>query len=588
MHKFGERCYLPNNLCQQTLAKNCKNRGQCIPRDNRITVDDPTVCSCPDGFYGNQCELNETRIDISISVPNLQESLLLHFITVNSHTGPISFILTGKWAPHQRATTFKRIPFDRDSITIYWSNLFHILFAEHDDKMYLLLIQLNNTLSYGYNVSIESSKRCPPIRELLNNTIINFPRLRRVKYYHMPCKERLDLECFHDEDQFMCLCTNDRRANCFAFDHDMNYNCSELSYCENGGQCFQNAAECPTAAICACPKCFLGTRCQLSTRSFGLSLDIILGYQIRPGISYNNQPLSIKISGILTIIMLIIGLINGTFSILIFKRKIPCEFGCGIYLLMASIISILTMLLFALKYFLLILTQLAMVKDIGFLKGQCMIIDFLLKASLQIGDWLFACVATERLILTIKVNFKKTLSRKVAKWMVCFVCIFVIGTSIQEPFYRKLITDEDENRIWCTVVYSNLYSNFLNKYTTIISVIHFIGPFIINIISSFGIITIAAVYRSKSQKKLSYCAHFCKQLRQHKYLIISPILLIILALPRIILAFTLDCMKSARESVMLYLIGYFISFVPPVLLFVVFVLPSDVYRKEFKNALKRK
>ena len=95
--------------------------------------------------------------------------------------------------------------------------------------------------------------------------------------------------------------------------------------------------------------------------------------------------------------------------------------------------------LFALKYFLLVLTQLAMVKDIGFLKGQCMIIDFLLKASLQIGDWLFACVATERLTLIIKgVNFKKTLSRKVAKWMLSFVCIFVIGKVPEMQNYSRI------------------------------------------------------------------------------------------------------------------------------------------------------
>ncbi len=69
------------------------------------------------------------------------------------------------------------------------------------------------------------------------------------------------------------------------------------------------------------------------------------------------------------------------------------------------------------------------------------------------------------------------------------------------------------------------------------------------------------------------------------FLIISPLILIILALPRIIFAFILDCMKSARDPVTLYLIGYFISFIPPILLFVVFVLPSELYVKEFKQTI---
>ena len=61
-----------------------------------------------------------------------------------------------------------------------------------------------------------------------------------------------------------------------------------------------------------------------------------------------------------------------------------------------------------------------------------------------------------------------------------------------------------------------------------------------------------------------------------------------LALSQVIFAFTLDCIKSARESVTLYLIGYFSAFVPPVLLFIVFFVPSDVYTKEFKKAIRRK
>ena len=588
-HKFGQRCYLSNDLCkQQPQAKKCLNGGQCIPRDPRIAVGDQTVCSCPDGLHGKQCELNETRIDLVISVPNLHEFLLLHFITVRSHMASIPHKPTKQWGPHERATMFKRIPLDSHSVTIYWEHLFHLLFAEYNGDMYLLHIQPTSTRLTRYEISIDTSKRCPNISELLNDTIIQFIRLHRVKYYHVPCQERLDLPCFHDDDQYLCLCTYDRRANCLTFEHHMNYNCSELSYCANGGLCFQNMEKCPTAARCACPKCFLGTRCQISTQGFGLSLDIILGYQIRLGRSFNDQPLTIKVSGFITFLMLLIGLINGILSILTFQQKILREVGCGIYLLTASIISILTMIVFILKYVLLILTQLLVIKNLIVLKGQCILLDFLLKGFLQMGDWLNACVAFERLLSAmLGIGFNKTLSRTMTKWIILFLAIFVIGSAIHEPLYRILITDEDEGRIWCITRYPQFYSNLLTKYTTTISTIHFIGPFAINIISSFGIIAIVASKRSKVQDKLVYRTHFYKQLQRHKNLIISPFLLILLALPRIILAFTLECIKSAREPVTLYLIGYFISFVPPILLFVVFVLPSALYRKQFKQVFTR-
>jgi hypothetical protein len=44
-------------------------------------------------------------------------------------------------------------------------------------------------------------------------------------------------------------------------------------------------------------------------------------------------------------------------------------------------------------------------------------------------------------------------------------------------------------------------------------------------------------------------------------------------------------MKSARDSVNLFLLGYFISFVPSLLTFVVFILPSRSYRKEFRTQI---
>jgi hypothetical protein len=46
------------------------------------------------------------------------------------------------------------------------------------------------------------------------------------------------------------------------------------------------------------------------------------------------------------------------------------------------------------------------------------------------------------------------------------------------------------------------------------------------------------------------------------------------------------CMKSARNP-WLYFIGYFFSFIPPTLIFIVFVLSSEVFKREFYNSIGR-
>jgi len=588
-HKFGRRCYLKNSFCERSSVEKCQNNGYCIPRDVRISVGPLTTCACPDGFHGEQCEKNETQIDIEISIPMTKDFLLIHLITVDSYISTEPYRpLRQERKSHERATTFKRIPIDKNAVTIYWKKEFNLIFVEYDYQFYLLLTQLVYQESVHLKLRLESTKRCPSIRELLNETIISFVLLRRIKFYHVPCQQRPNLGCFHDDDQFICLCTYDHRANCFTFDQHIKYSCQQLSYCENGGSCYQNSLACPTAALCVCPKCYLGSRCQLSTKGFGLTLDVILGYQIRPGLSFAQQPSSVMTSLIITILMFVIGIINGFLCIITFKQKDLLQIGCGIYLLTTSIASILTMTLFILKFFSLTSIQIMMIRNKHFLLSQCIILDFVLKISLQIQDWLHAMVAIERLISIMKgVHFNIKLSQKMAKWIILVILIVVISTSIQEPIYRALIDDDEEGRTWCIVNYPDSHSNFLNWFTSITTLIHFVGPFIINIISAFGIIFFIAKRRSNLHQTKTLIGHIAQQFSQHKSLIISPIGLIILALPRIILAFQLECIQSAREPVTLFLIGYFISFLPPLFVFAVFVIPSKYYRKTFQETLPR-
>ena len=73
-------------------------------------------------------------------------------------------------------------------------------------------------------------------------------------------------------------------------------------------------------------------------------------------------------------------------------------------------------------------------------------------------------------------------------------------------------------------------------------------------------------------------------MNEHKHLLISPIVLLLLATPRLIISLVSGCVDPS-ENPWLYLCAYFISFTPPMLIFVVFVLPSKLYRKTFKESI---
>ena len=86
----------------------------------------------------------------------------------------------------------------------------------------------------------------------------------------------------------------------------------------------------------------------------------------------------------------------------------------------------------------------------------------------------------------------------------------------------------------------------------------------------------------KMQRNRIYKEVFRDQIYQHKHLLIAPLVLTLLAVPRLILTYLSKCMES-DDDIWLYLVGYFISFVPSMMSFLVFVMPSKFYKKEFRK-----
>ncbi|CAF3312330.1 unnamed protein product [Rotaria sp. Silwood2] len=578
INRFGPRCLLDNKLCELDQNTTCLNGGQCIPIDEHIVSKNKFSCICSKGFSGDRCEIADSKIIVSFhkNIP-LSQAMLVHFIRVIDN------------APPERATTFKTIPAHQNSIIIYWSRPFHLVFVELFNKSYYLAaIQRTFYPSTTIVRKINSSNRCEHINELFNETIIKLHLLRRIKYYHVPCQRHSPkLSCFYD-DIHLCLCNNHgshRVANCFEFDHHMKSDCLGRSGCENGAQCFQDSSTCAQTSICVCPACFYGVRCQFSTSGFGLSLDAILGYHIIPHRSIIHQSYAVQISAVLTVIMVIVGLINGVLTLITFQSKKLRAAGCGSYLIGSSITTLLTMTLFGIKFWLLVSSQMALAINRLFLYVQCLLIDFLLRICLSMDQWLNACVAAERATTAVsKVKFDKKKSKTVATYVIIALLVLTISTAIHDPIHRRLFDDEDGEvkRIWCIVTYKSSFQLF----NSVTYLFHFFIPLFINLISALIIL------RSNTrQKAIVYPHHTYQQLlrlqfHQHNRLIIAPFVLVILAFPRVVLSFVSGCMKSTHDS-WLFLIGYFVSFIPPMVTFLVFILPSKLYKEEFRKTVSR-
>jgi hypothetical protein len=564
---FGPRCFLKHSICQ---SNPCQHGGLCIPDDERVS-DNGFSCICPQGFSGASCQISDTKIIINFDTMPIPSSIFAHFITIYSNAHPMPI------------TMLKKIAMDQQSVTFYPAVEFHLLFVQIERLFYLVIAQKQHISSANVSVLLTPAHRCLSTDELLDTLVNSLPLLQRVKYYHLVCRQNSEMSCFYD-DVNLCLCTPERYGNCFEFDHKMNYKCrSHINYCQNGAECFQDKSNCPTTLICVCEECYFGSRCQLSTKGFGLSLDSILGYKIKPHVSLTKQSFSIKISIIVTTFMLVFGLLSTFLSLITFRSKTLRETGCCLYLLASSITSFVTMIIFELKFWLLLYSQMGLITNRSFLLFQCITVDFILVVFLNLDNWLNACVAIERAFTILKgVHFDKKKSKQTAKWILFVVIMFSITTNIHDPIHRQLIDDLEELRIWCVVTYTSRF----DMYNSAMNVFHFIIPFCINLISALIIIATAARLRAISRTWQTYKQHLQQQVQEHKHLLISPCILVLLGVPRLVIAFSSNCMKSARNP-WLFLVGYLISFIPVILTFVVFVLPSKVYKKEFNKSISQ-
>jgi hypothetical protein len=314
-----------------------------------------------------------------------------------------------------------------------------------------------------------------------------------------------------------------------------------------------------------------------------LTLDDILRDEIRPDMTLNSQSFSVKMSAALTIIMFVAGLINSFLSFLTFLREDLRKVGCGMYLLTLSITSLLTICMFTVKFWFVVLTQMNVASvSLSVLRGGCVSIEPVLKLFLYLDAWFNACVAVERAALVFKgVSFDKEKSKRIARWIIICLPFCIMGTIVHEPLYRELFEDKALKHIWCVT----RYTNFVQSYNTIILYFHLVAPFIANLFSALFIIFGTARQRSAARTRQTYTEHVREQLSEHKQLVISPVILLVLSLPRLIIALLSGCVK-ASHNLWLYLFAYFISFTPSMLVFVIFVLPSELYSKKFKESLK--
>ena len=559
INKFGPRCLL-TSTCPINA---CRNNGRCVPADMSIPGNSYT-CLCSDLFFGPNCDHRKATLDVSLKDIDIPPYVVAYFYTLFNRSDPIETTILRK------LTLFQYI------VTFHIAVAFQLTFIQANDKYYLAALQ--QSPKTGIESSISPTQECLPFERLVNSTIVTMIEYQRIIYFHRLCQSNFNLTCFIDK-VYLCLCTTDHLANCMKFNHPRQFTCPWNDYCANGGQCLQDHPTCPSTKICLCPNCFFGNRCQFYAKGLGSTLDEILGYEFKRNRTLFQQPSTVIIGAVVLTIISFVGIVNSILSMIVFLRKKSREVGCGIYLLASSITSLIIAILLLLKFWFLFYSHQDHHGQRHILKGNCFGIEPLLKLFLYLGTWLNACVAIERTISVIqRTKFDRKRSRKMAKWIIGSLLLIIGCLFIPQLIHLHIFYDESEERSWCVI----RYVEWLATYSSVLIFVHYFAPLAINIFSIVCLILLIARRQSRHHTDRAFWTHIRSSIWKHKHILISSMIIICLTLPHLIISIILDCQKSSKLF-WFYQIGYFLSFLPAAFIFVIFVLPSKLFREEFNQ-----
>ena len=540
--RFGSRCHLKYDECHPNP---CLNNGSCSVTYDR-SGERPYICNCTERFYGSCCEHLKASVHVQLNTTN-ELSARATVVQLFDYTVPFTLIIQYQKVYHQFPS---EIYYEHSDIRPPIIGLLKIYDEHFHWKYSLMYLQEQRT-----NKIISTPIECPHSSSLLSHSSIP-----PVFVYHQLCQNHTQRRCFHDQNYF-CFCERENyRAVCSLY----NFQLDHCDSCMAGGKCLQGDWKKVADFICLCPRCHQGHRCQFSTQAFGFALDSLI----------INDEKYVKIIYLTVLIVLVlIGLFNNLCSFITFKRPASRKVAVGNYLFIITCFNQLALFSLLFKFIQVIFQT----TDVG----SCKAISYLLSVFTRSTFWLTSWVTIERLFIVLSPFSSLLKNPRLAIIISTITCIVVFGMDVHEIICRTTIENLSMGSLICV---SNFNTRFLSNYDRISTLIHYLVPFLIQIISITTLIILVARSQSKSKgKKTSFHQVLKQQFQMQKELYLTPTILIFSAIPQTILTFSFACAELATWQRHTLLWAYLLSYAPQVLGFVLYVLPSTGYKKEFSK-----
>jgi hypothetical protein len=159
------------------------------------------------------------------------------------------------------------------------------------------------------------------------------------------------------------------------------------------------------------------------------------------------------------------------------------------------------------------------------------------------------------------------------------IILFVMH--VHEIIYYTIIQHLSTGSSICV---TNFDSKLISNYNRISTLIHYLFPFFTQIICITLLIVLAARSRMKTAgHRMTFGEVLKKQFETQKELYVTPTIIVLSGLPQAILTFSFACTQLNDFQRHTLLCSYLLSYGPQVLGFILYVLPSTSYKKEFSE-----
>jgi hypothetical protein len=154
--------------------------------------------------------------------------------------------------------------------------------------------------------------------------------------------------------------------------------------------------------------------------------------------------------------------------------------------------------------------------------------------------------------------------------------------------YYTTIIDPSYTSINVTLCVTSYVQQLVSLYNRTNVLIHYFIPFLIQVVSITILIFQIARSRERTHgnSQQTFSDLFKKQFKTHREYYITPIIIVLSSLPQAILSFSYACteLKQPWQRYSL-LTTYFLAYLPQMLGFILYVLPSKTYTKEFHQTI---